>query len=151
MQDIVLSLIIAVIWGTFPFMLLSVLQVTSIHITMLLLSFVWFAASCIYNIVLYKGSLLDHLKTIRQDTLFVIIIAGVLGLFLKQLLYLYVIDTTNRLNVSIALMSLSSVVSLFIGIYYKKYNLNVPTIAGVLLVSIGIFMILKYSVKRDAL
>lgn len=145
--DIVISLIIAVLWGTFPFIILSVLEETSINVTMLVLSFVWFAASCIYNIVLYKGNLLKHIKTIKQKTLLIIIVAGFLGLFLKQLLYLYVIDTTSKLNVSIALMSLSSVVSLFIGLYYKKYDLNFPTVAGVLLVSIGVFIMLKNSIN----
>lgn len=147
--DITISLIIALIWGTFPFIILSVLEQTSINVTMLILSFVWFAASCIYNIVLYKGNLFKHIKSIKQKTFIILIAAGFLGLFLKQLLYLYVIDTTDKLNVSIALMSLSSVVSLFIGLYYKKYDLNLQTVAGVLMVAIGVFIMLRSSIKNN--
>lgn len=145
--DIILSLIIAILWGLFPFVIKYASQESSVNIVLLVMSFVWFASSCVYNLVLYKGNLFRHLSDIKETLFIIIVLAGFIGLFIKNLLYLYVIDTTKRLNVSISIMSLSSVVSLLYGLYIMKYDINIGTIIGISLTAIGVSLMIYSSTK----
>jgi len=147
-MDILLSFVIAIIWGMFPFIIKIAGDKTSLNIVILLLSFVWFAAACAYNIFLYKGNLIKHISTIRETAIILIVLAGFFGLFINNLLYIYVIDTTNKLNVSIAIMSLSSVVSLLFGIYIMKYEISMGTIIGILLTSLGVITMIMSSTYK---
>lgn len=147
-MDILLSFIIAIIWGIFPFMIRVAAENTSTNIVILVMSFVWFASACAYNVFLYRGNLFTHLKNIKEMALILIILAGFFGLFLKNLLYVYVIDSTNKLNVSIAIMSLSSVVSLLFGVYIMKYEISMGTVIGILLTALGVFMMIRFSVYK---
>lgn len=143
MIDILFAFLVAFIWGVFPFALKYASDKVSTNIIFLILAFVWFLSACIYNIVLYKGNLIYHLKEVKYNIWIILIIAGFIGLFIKNMLYLHVIDITKRLNVAISIMSLSSIVSLFYALYILKYDLKLATIIGICLTAIGVILMIN--------
>lgn len=143
--NILLSLLIAITWGFFPFLSVYVLKYISANIYLLLLSFTFFSAMCIYNLVFYKGNLFSHLRTIKQNVLLAVILAGFFALFLNSLLYVYIINTGPALNISIALVSVSSMISLLVGIVLLKNELSLGSIIGVALMCLGVYIMLRFS------
>jgi drug/metabolite transporter (DMT)-like permease len=143
MLDIYISCLIAIIWGTFPFVISSIMNDVHVHVTLLCLSFAAFVSAATYSIFRYgTTSIITEIYKMKYTTLFLVAVAAFFGFFLKNLLYFHVVNTTYRLNISISIMSLSSVISLLIGTFLYKYKLNLATKCGVVLTSIGVFIML---------
>jgi drug/metabolite transporter (DMT)-like permease len=146
--DIIISFLIAIIWGAFPFAISSIVKDLPVHLVLLCLSFVAFVCSSIYSFRQYGTlSILRDMYKVKYTTLLLIVIAAFFGVFLKNILYFYVINITSRLNIVVSIMSLSSVVSLLIGLSIFNVNLNIGTILGIILTSIGVFLMLLLGSK----
>jgi len=148
--DLLASFAIAVIWGAFPFAMASVLTHTTVHMSLLCLSFVFFVCTLAYSILYTDGGAVTVFQEMRKlplKTFFLLAAATILGIFVKSVLYFNVIQSTSRLNVTLAIMSLSSAVSLLIGIYIHKYALNRGTLIGIAVTCLGVFLMLLNQVN----
>jgi drug/metabolite transporter (DMT)-like permease len=145
-MDILLSTVIAIIWGIFPFLLKFATKTVPIDIALLLLAFIWFACTLVYSLTTsgYK-QVSNVISKIDKRVLLVIAVAAVTGLFIKNILYSYVIKTSNQLNVAIAIMSLSSLVSLAYGVIFLKYRLPIQAVIGICITAIGVFTMLYFT------
>lgn len=142
-MDIVFSVIIAILWGVFPFLLKYATKTVSIDIVLVLLAFIWFICSLTYTLSKngYK-KVSDAIVNIDTRVWLVIALAALGGLFIKNILYSHVVKTSKQLNVAIAIMSLSSVVSLLYGILVFKYRLPMRAVIGICLTAVGVFIML---------
>jgi len=142
-SDILISFVIATIWGTFPFVISSIVKDLPVHVALLCLSFVAFICSCAYSFTKFgTSSILQDIHKAKYTTFLLIAMAAFFGVFLKNILYFYVVHITSRLNVVVSIMSLSSVVSLLIGLSIYRTNLNIGTTLGIILTSVGVFLML---------
>jgi drug/metabolite transporter (DMT)-like permease len=141
--DIAISFLIAIIWGAFPFAISYIVKDLPVHLALLCLSFIAFVYSFVYSFTKYGTTSIFHdLHKAKYTTLVLIAVAAFLGVFLKNILYFYVLDITSRLNVVVSIMSLSSVVSLLIGLSIFRVHLNIGIAIGIILTSIGVFVML---------
>jgi drug/metabolite transporter (DMT)-like permease len=145
-MDIVLSAVVAAIWGVFPFALKAASSKVPADIILAVMSFVWFASSCAYCLVTHgSNGLTETVKGLDARLLLLIGAAALIGLFVKNLIYLHVISTSKRLNVAIAVMSLSSAVSLLYGTLVLKYHVNTRAIVGICITAGGVAVMLHSS------
>lgn len=143
--DIAISFLISLIWGAFPFAISSIVNDLPMHLALLCLSFVAFVCSCTYSFTQFGAtSILQDMHKAKYTTLLLIAITAFLGVFLKNILYFYVVNITSRLNVVVSIMSLSSVVSLLIGLSIYRVNLNIGTTLGIIVTSVGVFLMLAF-------
>lgn len=143
-MNYILPLIIACIWGVFPFLIQYGLEMTSLNILLLLMSFSFFASAVCYNLWFYKGNLLNEIKQVKNNVFICLILGAFIALFLKNLIYLHVIKTTNNLNIAIAITSLSSVISLAYAYTVIKLDVSLGSIIGIILTAIGVFTTLYF-------
>lgn len=140
-MDLIISFIICIIWGVVPFILKYLSAIMPTDIVLLLISFLWFIFSLIYSLFLHDKSLFSSF-TLNANAFILIFLIAFLGIFLKNILYLHVIKYSSRLNLAIAIMSLSSIVSL---IFAKlMYNVQISPIhtIGIILLSLIVFIML---------
>jgi uncharacterized membrane protein len=147
--DIALSFLIALVWGAFPFAISEIVKDLPVHVALLCLSFVAFTCACAYSFTKYgASSILQDISKAKYTTFVLIVMAAFLGVFLKNMIYFYVVNMTSRLNVVVSIMSLSSVVSLLIGLSIYRVNLNIGTTVGIILASVGVFLMLALHTGR---
>lgn len=141
-MDLFISFIIAVIWGIVPFMIKYLSREIPMDLILLVMAFIWFLTSIMYSLFLNKQYFFHNLKCFKMKSLMIIFVIAFIGLFLKNILYVYVIDKSKKLNLAIAIMSLSSIVSLFYAIYVYKLKLTTIQIVGILTIGITLFLLL---------
>jgi drug/metabolite transporter (DMT)-like permease len=151
-SDISLAFLIAVIWGIYPFVVKNIMKDASVHIALLGLTFASLVSAITYNIYRYGASAtFKDVAALKYSTVILIALSAFVFIFFKNQLYFHVIDQTSRLNVTIALMSLSSVVSLIIGLALYKYDLNIGTIVGVTITGLGVFVLLLSQTQNGSM
>lgn len=141
-MDLLISFIIAIIWGIVPFVIKYLSMEIPTDLILLVMAFIWFLVSIIYSLFLNKQYFLRNLKCFKIKSILIIFSIAFIGLFLKNILYVYVIEKSKRLNLAIAIMSLSSIVSLFYAIYVYKLKLTNIQTFGILLIGITLFVLL---------
>lgn len=141
MIDIVLSFIIAITLGFYPFLIKYANNFMSVHTIMLLLSGIWFLSTTILCLLL-KTDIKKDLKFCLEEKytpLLLVLLVGFFGIFLGNLIQLYIIKNSNHLNIAIAIISLSSAVSFLYSLFILKTTFNKCAIFGILLTAIGVF------------
>lgn len=145
MSLLIFSVLIAVIWGVYPFAIRIISESLPLSIIPTLLAFVWFISSLTYNLYEYKFSIFkQHLVDLSVAKILFIIVCGILFPFLSNLLYVTVVSKANlnMINIFIAIMSLNSLVSLAYTFYVKGHKLSLLKVLGICLISFGIFALL---------
>lgn len=141
MIDICLSFMIALTLGFYPFLIKYANNFMSIHTIMLILSGIWFISTTIFCLLI-KTDIRKDLKFCFQERyipLLLVILIGFFGIFLGNLIQLYIIKYSNHLNIAIAIISLSSVVSFLYSLFILKIKFNKCAIVGILLTAVGVF------------
>lgn len=141
MIDIVLSFIIAITLGFYPFLIKYANNLISIHTIMLLLSGIWFISS-IGLCILLKTNIIKDVKfclTQNYYPLILVLLIGFFGIFIGNLMQLYIIQNSNHLNIAIAIISLSSIVSYMYSLFVLKMKFNKCATIGIFLTAIGVF------------
>lgn len=141
-MDLFISFIIAIIWGIVPFLIKYLSNEIQMDLILLVMAFIWFFASMMYSIFLNKQYLFQNLKSIKYNHYMIIVSTAFVGIFIKNILYFYVIEKSRRLNLAIAIMSLSGIVSLLYAIYVYKLYLSNIQITGILIIGITLFILL---------
>jgi drug/metabolite transporter (DMT)-like permease len=143
--DILLAFLVAVIIGSFPFAMRYANDYMSINVILFLLSLTFFVSVTLHNLFFYPGNFLHQLQKIKQSAALVVIAAGFLTFFITNIIYFYVIKSTSNLNISISIMTLSTIVSILLGIIFIKNDLTIGTIIGLSFVSMGLFIMVRFS------
>jgi drug/metabolite transporter (DMT)-like permease len=143
--EIPLAMIVAIVWGVFPFAMQYALQYTTMNVVMFIISFTFFASVCLHNILFYTGNFMVQLQKVKQSALIVLVACGFLVFFINNILYFYVINTSTNLVMSLSITTLSTLVTLMMGIFLLQNALSIGTIIGVVLVSLGMFVMTRFS------
>jgi drug/metabolite transporter (DMT)-like permease len=145
MELLIKSILAAIIWGIFPFVVRHMSATLPLSVIPLLLSLVWFVCSLVHNIMKYKSGLFKtYLASLDATDIMITVLIGFVFMFLIYVFYIDVVSyaSPQMINVYISIMSLSSLVSLFYVLFVEGYQLSRLKIFGVCLISLGVFMLL---------
>lgn len=145
-EIIVVSLIVAFLWGFSPVVHRWVLPKVSSAFVLVISSIFYTLCVAIYVGCFHRRALLNDLKKSRQY-IPIIAITTIFGLFLANILYLYVVKHTHNINVVTVIMSLYPVITLVLSSWLLKEGLDIRGLIGFVLILTGMMYMLSSHIQ----
>jgi drug/metabolite transporter (DMT)-like permease len=141
-------LLTAVLWGLLPVTLRYVVnRGAKPSVIMFVVSFTFFAATCIYAVSQAAGGIVNSFSTgVREtpvDVLLVLICSTLIAVFGANLMYVTFLSTD--LQAAMAVLTISSLVSLSIITYDAKSEFGFRELGGIALIVVGVAALVKTS------
>lgn len=142
MINIILTFIVALLWGITPVLFRIVLHNVPNTFVMLISGIVYLIGTLSYIIIYdYKNIKFDIIKKYIPH----ISIISFFGFFLAYMLYYYVLKHTDNVNIMIAIISISPIITLLTTYFIKQEEFQALTyrqVFGIFMIVLGVILAL---------
>lgn len=137
---VLLSLVIAILWGTTPVVIRAMTKTISQNTVMFISAIVYFVATMIF-VYTYECNVVSIDISKHMDILFILVITSFVGFFLTNYMYLYAVKHTDNVNYVIIITSLYPVITLLLSYYFLDEKLTWQGLLGLAFIIIGILLL----------
>ena len=141
MSPVLLTFIIAFIYGTTMVIHRVASRTISNAVMLLVSSSAYFVATLIYILMWHKGTIIYKLKE-AKTWIAILGVTAFIGMFVANLLYFHVVRDTPNINVSVTIIALYPIVTLVLATIFLNERLSLYGIVGFFLVFSGVSLML---------